>query len=281
MKPNEANNRIEEIKKCIENKNTKYVSFDVFDTLITRPVKKPTDLFDIVEYRINKIKKYKDFKFKKIRIKSEKMARQKMKKNHPDYEDINFNEIYETMLTVSSLSKDDISLMKKIELEVEQEYLKPREIVTPLYQLALAKGKKVIIVSDMYLPTNDIKDILDHNKYTNISSYFVSSNLRKSKSHGGMFNYVMKTLNCKPDQICHIGDNKKSDKKMADNVGIKAFHLPKTSLEIDTNNKSYFELHKDQYNSIGSIDMVIYVLGVLVTTLISMKIFNKYYKKRL
>ena len=48
------------------------VSFDVFDTLITRMVSNPTQIFDIVQEEYNKKNKKRIYDFKKNRIYSEK-----------------------------------------------------------------------------------------------------------------------------------------------------------------------------------------------------------------
>lgn len=57
----------ENIIKRISKKE--YVSFDIFDTLIKRDVKKPTDIFSIIEHN------YKIYDFYKRRIEAEKIAR--------------------------------------------------------------------------------------------------------------------------------------------------------------------------------------------------------------
>ena len=62
-----------DIYKEIE--NYKYISFDIFDTLIKRNVEKPTDIFELIPKRYNKELK----NFKEKRINAEHIARKQSK----------------------------------------------------------------------------------------------------------------------------------------------------------------------------------------------------------
>ena len=51
------NDNLEQIKRKIANEEIKYVSFDVFDTLVVRPFLNPTDLFSVVDKEFRKFTK--------------------------------------------------------------------------------------------------------------------------------------------------------------------------------------------------------------------------------
>ena len=55
--------------------------------------------------------------------------------------------------------------MKKREIELELRFCKIRDVGKELYTFAYAVGKKIIITSDMYLPMDVIKKILENNGY--------------------------------------------------------------------------------------------------------------------
>ena len=57
--------------------------------------------------------------------------------------------------------------------------------------MALALGKKVICVSDMYLPKDVIEKILEKNGYNELSNVYVSSELKITKAHKDLFKYVL------------------------------------------------------------------------------------------
>ena len=79
----------------------KYYSFDLFDTLITRLLNKPTDLFSIIE------KEYNLANFKENRINAEYNA-----VNNSNHEEITIDEIYKELEIIDP--SIDIIKVKKI-----------------------------------------------------------------------------------------------------------------------------------------------------------------------
>lgn len=219
-------------RKHILNNNTKIVSFDVFDTLLVRPVLEPVDLFYIVEKKVQQFLKDSNFPFIQIRRSSEAQARKRMRLSAPHYEDINIDEIYDVFVEITGLSEDQIEVIKKTELETEFKYLSPRKDILPLYELAVKLGKKVIIASDVYFPSEFLVDVLSKNGFINIENYFVSSELRIAKGSGNLFKHIINELNVRPTEIVHIGDNEYADCKRAIQSGINAVHVPKVSLDF-------------------------------------------------
>lgn len=197
-------NIYEEIKKH------EIISFDIFDTLLIRPYVKPTDLFLHIE------KLYKIKGFHKNRIEAEKLARGK----YIDYEEITLNQIYEEI-------DDKYKQFKEIEIELEERILTIHKENKKIYDYALSIGKKIIIVSDMYLPKNVIEKILIKNNYTNYYKLYLSSDLMLTKASGNLYKYVIDDLNAKPSSIMHIGDNEHADFNNAKLYGIDSVFVEK------------------------------------------------------
>ena len=125
--------------------------------------------------------------------------------------------------------KNEIFLkMKGKEIENEIYYSQVRKTAYELYQLAIYKGKKVLCISDMYLPKNVIQKMLKKNGY-DIDNIFVSSEIMKTKSTGALFKYVIDKLGINPEEIIHIGDNYVSDYVNPQKYKINACHLIKTT----------------------------------------------------
>jgi len=205
------------LKKLLHNKN-KVVSFDIFDTLLSRPVSKPTDVFAVVEETTG-VKG-----FAQARIDGENVAR---KMAISGAEDISLDEIY-TQIGVRHKSWD-INQLKASELEAEYQVLYPRDSVKRLYDAAIKSGKKIIAISDMYLPRDFLIKILTKNGYTNISHLFVSSQEGVTKWTGNMYRHVLQRYEKQGISACeilHIGDNYHSDYKMARKYGLSAIHVP-------------------------------------------------------
>ena len=181
------------------------ISFDIFDTLIRRNVSKPSDIFNIVELFYNKKHNSIIKDFKEIRIIAECKARKNKK---PGIEDITLDEIYECML--DKFDCDTCEKLKEIEIETEINFSCGNKEMIDLFNTC-KNNKKTIITSDMYLPKEVIEKILKKNGIYGYEKLYLSSELKKTKASGSLFNYILIDWGIKPKRILHIGDNKKSD----------------------------------------------------------------------
>ena len=186
------------------------VSFDIFDTLLKRNVKKPTDVFRHMEKKYNKVG------FCEERLAAEKMAR-----DRKTVEEVTLKEIYDEL-------PYDFS---KEELETEAELLIANDWIVPVYRKAL-QSKIVIIVSDMYLPESFIVNILKREGIKRYRKLYLSSSVGKTKHSGKLFDFVIDELG-KDKRIIHIGDSYKSDYVIPKKKGIDAIHIP-TNILKDT-----------------------------------------------
>ncbi|AOR24586.1 HAD-IA family hydrolase [Clostridium taeniosporum] len=227
------NGGLEYIKEQIINGDYEYISFDIFDTLITRPLYNPTDLFYMLDKKFEELYKT-NISFSKIRIATEAIARQKEGRLNPSFQDVNINEIYEYMNKEYNIPKTITDLMKEEEKHLEVQLCRQRKAVKELFDVALISGKKVIIVSDMYLDEETICEILDKNKYYGYEKLYLSSTLRLTKHNGALFKSVLEDLNIKGNKILHLGDTWQSDIINAQAVGIQAMFIPK-AVEIFEN----------------------------------------------
>lgn len=224
------NDNLEKIKVKICSKDIKCVSFDIFDTLIVRPFLYPTDLFTVIDKHFRELTHNKTaLDFTKIRIASEAKAREIKNKNNSKVQDITLDEIYETIKSKYHLDKDLVEKLKNIEVEQEVRFCSRRMTGYELYELALAKGKKVICTSDMYLSKQDIEKILLKNKYDKLDKVYVSSEYEITKAVGDLYSFVLEDNQLQPKEMMHIGDNYHSDYLNAKKAGVVAAHLPKAS----------------------------------------------------
>lgn len=171
------------------------VSFDVFDTLIKRDVDRPRDVFLLIQ------KKYNVPNFYDKRIEAENDARSTLKWKR----EVTLDEIYEFY------PSKDREYLKKIEIKVEKAICTANVEIIDFYNFCKKIGKKIIIISDMYLPQDVIKSILIDNGFNGFEGLFVSSELNKTKTDSSLFKWVLNEMNGK--KILHIGDSFKSDFK--------------------------------------------------------------------
>ena len=223
------NDKLEKIKQLIASPKIKCVSFDIFDTLITRPFYEPLDMFRIMD------KDYRELthnnvgiNFSKIRVTSENICRENKRKTDPECQEVTLDEIYDTIHTQYEISKDVLEKLKKKECEYEIRFCKRRDTIHELYELALDMGKKVIFTSDMYLPEYVIVKILKENGYTEYTKLYLSSTVKKIKWTGDLYRHVFKDMGLETGEMIHMGDNFESDYKRAKELGMNSIHIPKT-----------------------------------------------------
>ena len=192
---------LEKIKKQIN--KAKVVSFDIFDTLLVRPYVRPVDLFEHME------KAYERPGFAAERKDAERRTRIR----HKELEDVTFDMIYDEI-------DDEFKDMKQKEMDWEEMVLRANPELKQVYDYALAQGKKVIITSDMYLPTAFLAKVLRKNGYDNWDKLYVSGDVGKRKGTGALFEHLLEDNNISPKDVLHIGDNEKSDMNKPQTMGI-------------------------------------------------------------
>lgn len=216
-------------KQLVASKEIKYVSFDVFDTLIKRAVYEPTDIFRLMtEHPVIKKQFYNTQAFYEKRILAEQIAREKLHVEKCNFEDVTLEEIYSSFCETFQLPKELGEKMQQIEEETEFKFCCQRESAKELFDLALHLGKTVFITSDMYLSEKVVRTILEKNGYKGYEKLYLSSEQRRLKATGNLFEYALKDLDIKDrSAVLHIGDTWNVDVLMAQKKGIKTFFMPK------------------------------------------------------
>lgn len=205
--------------------NYEYVSFDIFDTLIKRNVEEPNDVFELVALEIKRKYGWINHNFRELRIRSEKEARLLSKNG----EEITLDDIYTQIRRNIDTNIDDriINEIKELECEIEKVICCPNTEIKKIYDWCITNKKKVIIISDMYLPEELIEKMLVKCGYTEYLKLYLSSSITFKKRTGKLFDYVLKDLDIESKSIIHIGDSIKSDFIGARNRKIKTILIPK------------------------------------------------------
>lgn len=187
------------------------VSFDIFDTLIFRPFNSPKTLFDLLEAE-NKIEHFSLF-----RVKAEEEVRKESKEQYGTRE-IKLIDIYKYIERYTGLNCEQ-GMKSEIEKELEFCYANP--FMQAVYNMLIAAGKRIIIVSDMYLNKDIISKILEKNNYKGYEKLYVSCEYKCSKATGELYDLIRNELGAELSYI-HVGDNTHSDINMAQNAGWKS-----------------------------------------------------------
>lgn len=212
---------IQQAKKAIDKHAV--ISFDIFDTLLLRPYLRPADLFIHLE-RLHHLPGW---------AQRRKQAEQQARRELAPAQDITYDEIY------TRLSGPDAAL-KQAELSLERQTLQPNKQITELFAYAKKQGKQIILVSDMYLPSDFLENVLKEKGIVGFSKLYISNQFRKTKASGDLYRHVQQELGINPQNILHIGDNLQADTKRARQAGWDS--LPYTALF-----KQYLQTHPRQH----------------------------------
>ena len=198
------------------------VSFDVFDTLITRMVNHPTQIFDVVQEEYNKNNKKGIYDFRKNRIYSEKTVNISI----PTLDDI-----YRKM--AKYYKKNECIKLKALEIKVEKKYCVANAKVKNLYDYCVKNNKVIYITSDMYLSKKIIKSILEKNGYNKFKDIIVSCEYGTDKKSGELFKNIEFV---EKKKVLHIGDSLKADYVGAKKNHFLTFRVNKKCFKKNTSN---------------------------------------------
>ncbi len=221
------NDQLEEVKQKIVDPAYEYISFDIFDTLVLRPFLRPTDLFYLLD-GLYEMEMASGISFHQLRIDGEIAARDRISQLYPEYQDVTLDEIYFNIHDMYGVPHDLCERLKEQEKQLELKFSTVRKTGKELFDLAIYAGKKVVLISDMYLDELTIRLILAKHGYEGYDRIFLSSTERLLKNTGDLFQRALDELQVSAERILHIGDNYQSDILKARECGMAAFYFPRT-----------------------------------------------------
>lgn len=190
------------------------ISFDIFDTLIMRKTLTPEDVFGLVA--------------DKLAARQHPLADSFIeRRNRAILENVipnpNLSQIYDQFARDAGLSVEEVRPLMELELQTEREVLVPRNAMVALYREALALGKTVCLITDMYLPGSVLEPLLQGMGITGYARLMVSCDCRTLKSET-LFSLYKEAF--PSTSYLHIGDNPRSDIACADANGLDCVQIP-------------------------------------------------------
>lgn len=178
------------------------VSFDVFDTLLTRKYAAPSDLFTKIPAAAGlSVPAPEDFR--RLRLQAENEA--VLKKGAATCLD----DIYDVLAEEEHFSTEERKALQEAELALEEDALLPRRDMTALFKALSKAGKNIILVSDMYLPRSFYEKVLEKHGLTGAKRLYLSCEEGLRKEDSSLWEKVFSDFPGKT--LCHIGDNRQSD----------------------------------------------------------------------
>lgn len=208
------------------------ISFDIFDTLLYRKVEKPGDVFHLMSAEMG----MSDFAY--LRKRAERETREKKEKTAYTRE-IVLSDIYETLWRDYHIEKRWMD--REIELESALLFANPymHQVYRILCMLSEEWNKKIVFMTDMYLPLDVIRQLAEKNGYDRYDEIILSNEYGLRKGDGTLQKVLSEHY---PDKkIVHVGDNRRADVEMTQAAGIDAVYNP----------NSYFAFREPELENIA------------------------------
>lgn len=217
-------NRLKRILSVVNRPTVKVVSFDIFDTLITRKVWDPADVFVMMSRRADVAEIMSGERFDLVRREAERSVRLETEAKG---QDPTLDAIYDRLSELCDLSRAQREQLIEIEQDIEVAVIVPRPPLQNVWRHVRRLGKEVILCSDMYLPRSVILRMLRGAGYDTSHRLFLSCELGVTKKHGTLFSFVAEAMGLAHGDFLHLGDNRHADVRMAEAAGWRALHIPK------------------------------------------------------
>ncbi|HOQ42071.1 MAG TPA: rhamnan synthesis F family protein [Smithellaceae bacterium] len=243
----------ESVLRQIRYADSKLIGFDIFDTLLSRPLLDPESIKKIVARRAagDAGRLYLEY-----RAAAERDARASKGR------DVSLEEIYARLGEWTGLDAENLSKIRREEELAEKESLVPRKEVVQLYLDTLAAGKKVALITDMFLPRSVIEKILHEQGIEGWNGLFLSNEIGVRKdSDGALYKHVLDHYGIEPGQLMMIGDNERSDMQIPADMGASFIHVMRP-VEVARSLPRFSELITD-HEGRGNIDEEL-TLGLVV-----------------
>ena len=193
--------------------DAKIVSFDIFDTLFVRPWLNPDSLFaymaDVAHRRwgVEGVDR--------LRKEAEMHARLVGGSRDPG-----LNDIYACMAKLLPAPELGTQI-RMLEETLEMKALQPRRDVLSAARRLKDQGRRMVLVSDMYLPRSFLQRLLQTHQISCFDDIYVSNEVGLRKDRGDMWAELPRRENVVPADWLHVGDNEHSDLQLPLEAGYR------------------------------------------------------------
>lgn len=210
------------------------ISFDFFDTLVSRLCAEPPDLFLEVGRRLAHAKLLRaplnPREFQAARVAADERARD-LATDQGHATEIQLALIYRELSAVVS----DVDAALRVEIDTERAFCFVNPSLANLVQHLHRSGRRCIIISDTYFRRRQLEQFLrDGNLDPSLfAAIYTSCETGRSKWKGDLFSHVLQEEKIHPGEILHIGDNPHADIQVATNHGIQTIHYYRTTPHLE------------------------------------------------
>ena len=179
------------------------VSFDIFDTLLLRGVRVPEDLFRVIGCETERPD------FAQMRAEAEQSC-YRIRGAGTAIQDI-----YALMARYTDLDAEEGI---RTEFAFERRFCHANPYMKDVYDRLRARGKRIILVSDMYWPETYLAELLRGCGYEGWEALFVSCDAGCAKGESLLQRAVRKQIGYR-QRVIHVGDSAASDEEASVRAG--------------------------------------------------------------
>lgn len=188
------------------------VSFDIFDTLVTRGFLTPEGARQYLAHVVER--EFSIGGFGQIRSVAEKRARERAVVGDPGLE-----EIYAVLPELLPGNAPPPSKLMALELAIEARQLRPRHAMVSVMRDLIDKGKRVVAVSDMYLGQRHLEQVIPSGVLRGLQGIHVSCETGLRKDTGEAWCAMPVSMGVDAARWLHVGDNEHSDVLLPQRMG--------------------------------------------------------------
>lgn len=194
---------------------TKVIGFDIYDTLLLRPLLDAESVKKIVARRAGEH----GATYLEHRAAAEQQAREIAGR------DVGLDQVYAQLEARTGLAASTIAELRALEERVEKESVQPRPDLVALFADAVRTGKPVVLISDMFLPRAIIEAQLAEHGISGWDALLLSNEVGLRKDTGAMYDHLYARYGIGPKSFVMLGDNERSDIQIPSDKGALGQHV--------------------------------------------------------
>lgn len=181
------------------------VSFDLFDTLLLRPFARPEAVMWMLEEQIAARFGIPDFTAQR------QQAEASVRATLPPGQDVTIDDIYRALGQRLALTPQTVADLQALEIATEERLFQLNPVVAEAVRALHAAGRRLLIISDMYLGEAVLRPILKRLDLDLFDHWWVSADSGLRKDRGDVWEAVLQHEGIDSQRLQHVGDNEHSD----------------------------------------------------------------------
>jgi FMN phosphatase YigB (HAD superfamily) len=218
------------------------VSFDIFDTVLTRKAYEPDAVMQYAGHLLMK-----RFPLAEGFFEKRKLAEYKAREKKAFQGDVGLSEIYDCFEKNPVWTPEVLRVARDLECQLDLQTMVPRDEIVQLARNAKNRGIRVVAISDTYYERSEIVHILESLGLGDLFDHlYLSSEEQARKDRRDMYPHVKAKEKVSYERWLHVGDNEQSDMQVTGDFRMRHFHVMRPSVLLDAFGFNFDEQRNDR-----------------------------------